>query len=271
MTSILHIWDQAGVACILAKYQTRVGYKTQVIKRAGFDRFGILSYYNGKEFKSLIGMQFLQTAKKFAKDYEIIHIHDLFELVPQIKKKYNGKKIVLHYHGSKLRETPHEKRKDYEKHADLILVSTPDLTKFVNGKYLPNPVDTELFVHRQVSQNGKALSFMTQTETPEIIEGLLRKHKISLEYEAISRDQKPIQYKEMPEFLQNYEYLIDLKCINGTVMPAYSMLGLQALSLGLKVLNYNYEIIQGLPEQHEPNKVIEKLSSMYEDLNQENK
>ena len=39
MTKILHIWDQAGVACVLAKYQRRIGHDVKVIKRASFDKF----------------------------------------------------------------------------------------------------------------------------------------------------------------------------------------------------------------------------------------
>ena len=29
---ILHLWDQAGVSCILAKYQRKIGYQVEVIK-----------------------------------------------------------------------------------------------------------------------------------------------------------------------------------------------------------------------------------------------
>jgi hypothetical protein len=263
MTSILHIWDQAGVGCILAKYQEQIGHETLVIKRKGFDKFGIFSYYKGKEVKSFLAMQFLRIAEKLASNYDIIHIHDLMELVPRIKKKYNGKKVILHYHGSRLRNTSQEERENYEKYADLILVSTPDLKDYVDGEYLPNPVDTKLFSHRDVIHNEKVLSFMTESETPEIIEKLLKKQKINLKYETISRKEKPILYEEMPKFLSNYEYLIDLKYFNGAPIPAYSTLGLQALSLGLKVLNHNYEIVEGLPDIHKPENVVQELEKKY--------
>ena len=264
---ILHVWDQAGVGCILAKYQKQLGYETQIIKRAGFDKFGIFSYYKGKEFKSFIGTQFLRTAEKFAKNYDIIHIHDLFQMIPRIKKKYNNKKIVLHYHGSKLRNTPHEKRKNCEKQANLILVSTPDLTDFVNGEYLPNPVDTNLFSQRKVLHDGKALCFMTQSETSETVEKLLKSQGITLEYEIISRKERPRQYKEMPKFLSNYEYYIDLKFDElGNNRKFFSMTGLQALSLGLKVLDYNFEIVKNLPDIHKPENVVKQLEKKYHEI-----
>jgi hypothetical protein len=267
MTSILHVWDQAGVGCILAKYQKQLGHETQVIKRVGFDRFGILSYYKQKEIKVFLGNQFLRAAEKFAKDYEIIHIHDLFQMIPRIKKKYNNKKIVLHYHGSKLRNTSHEKRENCEKQADLILVSTPDLTHFVDGKYLPNPVDTELFSQRKILHNGKALSLMTKSETSETVEKLLKSRKIVLEYETISRERKPIQYKEMPKFLSNYEYYIDLKFDeSGNNRKFFSMTGLQALSLGMKILDYNFKIVKNLPDIHKPENVIKQLEKKYYEI-----
>lgn len=32
---ILHVWDQAGVASILAKYQKKLGHDSEVIRREG--------------------------------------------------------------------------------------------------------------------------------------------------------------------------------------------------------------------------------------------
>jgi len=64
MKKILHVWDQAGVACVLAKYQRRLGHDVKVIKRAGFDKFKIYSFHGEREFKTLLGFQFLKIAEK---------------------------------------------------------------------------------------------------------------------------------------------------------------------------------------------------------------
>jgi len=258
------VWDQAGVGCIIAKYQSKLfGHETKVIKRKGFDGFGILSYYGGEEFRAFAGMQFLRTAEKIAENYDIIHIHDLYNLVPRIKKRYPEKGVFLHYHGTRLRETPQEKRTKYEQFAEKIFVSTPDLTEFVDSVYIPTPVDRELFSAREVEENRKALCIMTKAETPEIISELLKEHKISLRYETRSRDAKPVQYREMPELLKKYEMLMDLKVHNRSVMKAYSMTGLQALSLGLKVLNHDFKIVRGLPDIHLPENVVKTLEAQY--------
>ena len=41
------------------------------------------------------------------------------------------------------------------------------------------------------------------------------------------------------------------------------MTGLQALSLGQKILNYDFKIIQGLPNEHKPENVVKKLMDVY--------
>jgi hypothetical protein len=264
MTKILHVWDQAGVACVLAKYQQKLGHESKVIKRAGFDKMKIFSFYRGTEFKTMFGSKFLKIAEKEAGKYDIIHVHDLFNLVPNLKKKYPNKKIILQYHGSRLRKTPQEKRSKDECFADKILVSTPDLKEFVDSEYIPNPIDTEHFSIKKKIRNNKALCIMTESETKEEVSKFLKKYKIELNYDEISRKDNPVLYNDMPNFLSHYEYYIDLKIDElGNNRKFLSMTGLQALSLGVKVLNYNFKIINKLPEQHYPENVIEKLMKIY--------
>lgn len=266
MTKILHVWDQASVACTLAKYQRKEGHEVRVIKRAGFDRFGIMDFYGEKTFKTFFGRGFLKIALKEARNYDIIHIHDLFKVVPQIRKKYPDKKIMLHYHGSILRNNPSNIRFEAESCSNQVLVSTPDLTKFVNAIYIQNPVDTEHFTPREINKNNKALSIMTKLENKETLKKLLKENGISLNLEAISREKKGIMYPELPTFLSNYEYLVDLKLIyDDKPMLAYGMLGLQALSVGLKVINYEYKITQGLPKEHKPERVTKRLLKIYDE------
>ena len=31
--NILHVWDQAGVACILSKFQRRIGHNISILKQ----------------------------------------------------------------------------------------------------------------------------------------------------------------------------------------------------------------------------------------------
>ena len=262
---ILHIWDQSGVSCVLAKYQRKLGHEVEVITRSGFDKFGIIKFYKEKTIKAPIGFWFLKKAENHAKNFDIIHIHDLYKIVPMIKKKYPEKKIILHYHGTILRNTPKNKRKDAELKSNIILVSTPDLTKFVDGTYIPNPIDIEHFSSRKIKKNNKALNLMTIWENKEKLEKLLIKNKICVKVDYIDREKNPIQYETIPDFLSNYEYLVDLKLVyDDKPMPAYGMIGLQALALGLKVINYEFKFTKEFPEKHRPEKVTEKLMGIYE-------
>jgi len=42
---ILHIWDRAGVACALAKYQTLLGHESKVLIVGSIDKYGIYEFY----------------------------------------------------------------------------------------------------------------------------------------------------------------------------------------------------------------------------------
>ena len=170
---ILHINDQAGVACILAKFQEKQGVKSKVI--AIPDKYGIKEYYKNNVI--LVEKEnFYNTSLNESASYDIIHLHSVDALVYKLRRRYgNKKKIILHYHGTELRGNYKKSislalrlkrvgvkmknklwllRNGYtgsiqqtmQHLADIVLVSTPDLLKLANKSYyLPNPVDTELF------------------------------------------------------------------------------------------------------------------------------
>ena len=43
---ILHVWDQAGVAFVLAKYQRLQGHDSRAIMVREYDKYGIGRFYN---------------------------------------------------------------------------------------------------------------------------------------------------------------------------------------------------------------------------------
>lgn len=140
---VLHVWDQAGVAAILAKYQKQLGHEAEVIKREGFDKYGIDKFYGTTIYQgSSIG--FYCYALKRSKEFDLVHIHSQVKVVPFLRKP-----TVLHFHGSDLRETGKwGKLLSYfaRKFVDKILVSTPDLLSVLpNAEWLHTPVDTDHF------------------------------------------------------------------------------------------------------------------------------
>ena len=179
---VLHIHDQAGVACILAKYQRMNNINSKVLSYNTTDKYGILKFY--KDYVELVDRSnFAEYCLSEAKIADVIHIHSAEQLVIKIRKTYgNSKKIVLHYHGTDIRglkkkDKPNSStiqntitktkslaakvknrlrlmqmgyysslRKESQKLANEILVSTPDLLLLLpHAKYLPNPVDVDHF------------------------------------------------------------------------------------------------------------------------------
>jgi len=179
---VLHIHDQAGVACILAKYQRMNNIQSKVLSSNTIDKYGILKFY--KNYVDIINRaNFIEYCLAEAKYADIIHIHSVEQLVIKIRKVFgNSKKIILHYHGTDIRglknkDNPNSSilqntktrtksvaakvknrlrllqmgyyrslRIESQKLANEILVSTPDLLSLLPyAKYLPNPVDVNHF------------------------------------------------------------------------------------------------------------------------------
>jgi hypothetical protein len=187
---VLHIHDQAGVACILAKYQRMNDIKSKVLSSNKIDKYGILKFY--KDYVDLVDRDnFVEYCLSEAKSADIIHIHSAEQLVIKIRKAFgNSKKIILHYHGTDIRGLKNKNnpnsstiqntktrtksfaakvknrlsliqmgyykslRTESQKLANEILVSTPDLLLLLpHAKYLPNPVDVDHFSKDDINYN----------------------------------------------------------------------------------------------------------------------
>lgn len=256
--NVLHIWDVAGVSCLLAKIMKPYGYNSLVIKRKSHDPFRFLEHYNQKYLLDIVGPVFLKMAERMAKKFDIVHIHSIFKLVPKIKKA----KIVLHYHGTDLsRNLNNPFRIKCDTKADLILVSTPNLMQ--DGfKYLPNCIDTDMFKPMDVQKNNKALLFSIRY----LDMNLIKEHLNNTDYDIYDREKHPLKYNEMPALLNKYKRYIDLKYVDQKKLLAYSKTGLESLACGLEVYNFNNKIVKGLPEIHTPKYVANKLNQYYKEL-----
>ena len=67
----------------------------------------------------------------------------------------------------------------------------------------------------------------------------------------------------MPNFLKKYNVYVDIMVDNGKILQALSKTALESLSCGLKVLNYKFEYIEGLPESHHPERITNHLETIY--------
>ena len=179
-----HVWDQAGVAFVLAKYQRLNGHDSKAIMVREYDKYGIGKFYNRYVIDATLD-DFDQKSVDEAHSADILHIHSRSDMVFKMRQKYgNSKKIILQYHGTDIRgikkqKLPHRylklsdlavrgiftyrrvrdailiKKRIHSKAqllADAVIVSTPDLLPLVsNAIFLPNPIDTDHFTPDKIS------------------------------------------------------------------------------------------------------------------------
>lgn len=274
---VLHIWDTAGVASLLSRELNKNGYNSKVIMRSIHDPFGMTKFY-GQESVDLEGTPYLTYCKRVAENYGIIHIHGIPSLVPEYKKLFPKKKIILQFHGSDLTE-PHDidELVKNSKYADAIICSSPDLEQYVlkhNELGKPyvcvNAVDTSLFKPiDNIEKLDKALYIKIKYLDFGAIQKYLKEH-CSWEYEVFDRDSLGIKFFEMPILYNKYSRLIDVKISNSKsyVHQALSKTGMEALACGLEVFNYKNEVMKGLPDCYTPEFQCKSVIQVYKNLTQ---
>lgn len=260
---ILHVLNTAGVASVIAKFMDEIyGTESRVITRKAHDRYGLTTYGETRSegFWLFYFKMILEAGK-----YDIVHIHDRDILIPALKTLHPSQPIVLHYHGTKIRGA-WEKRRRYWKNADSIFVSTIDLLESAPSEtiYLPNPVDISMFNTKYDSApKGDALYFKYNAD--DIAERLANEFGMSLIIH--DRNTNPIEYRDMPKYLRKFKALVDVKRdVKGNILypkNTMSKTALEALACGLKVITYQGEMIERLPEQNHPHNVIEKVYRIY--------
>ena len=292
---ILHINDQAGVACILAKFQEKQGVESKVIAIA--DKYGIKDYYKNNVI-FVEKENFYTASLNESASYDIIHLHSVDALVYKLRRRYgNRKKIILHYHGTDLRGNYKKSislalrlkrlgvrmknklwllRNGYtgslqdtmQQLADIVLVSTPDLLKLANkSHYLPNPVDTELF-NENISNHQKDPNYDSITIKTEAIDiqkalNYIKHRNLTHNIYIHDRTYNPTPYKDMPDLLKKYNTYIDIKFVNGKLLESSSKTALESLACGLQVLNYHLKYTKKLPHEHEAINVVNNLFRLY--------
>jgi hypothetical protein len=258
---VVHVWNTAGVACILAKWLRKQGIQSRVISKglSVHDPFHYLDYYGEVPVYTSNNTVFMDNVNSLIQNANIVHLHSVPELIAPMKKK--GKKVVMHYHGSEL-----VLKGVTTDNPDKILLSSPNLLDYCpEGTVIPNPVDTELF-HDIGKRGDKWLMFKIRYLDMGFIENYLGTEFSSRE--VIDRDANPMLYKHMPEILQKYCGYIDIKFDKdyGHLVKVPSRTALEALACGLPVVNWEKKIVRGLPEEHKPENVVKQLIGIYKEL-----
>ncbi|HSF50865.1 MAG TPA: hypothetical protein VLA74_08910 [Nitrososphaeraceae archaeon] len=287
---ILHLNDQAGVSCVLAKYQNKLGNDAKVIKVSD-DKYGIYEYYHN--YVQLVRQdEFIEKSLQEAKYYDIIHVHSSFGMIFSLRKKYGtSKKIILHYHGTDIRGSDNfdQRKREYNENllltilkiiknkkinhssrqrlaqilSDNVLISQKDLSIYVkNAKYIPIPIDLDHFYKNENHNKRKALLFKTErSNIKKTLETITNNFNFSVEVH--DRISNPIKYSKMPEFLNQYEMYIDIRFIKELLLEDLSTTSLQSLACGLKVITPQLKILDIFPPQHNPTQIADRLLKLY--------
>jgi len=254
------------VSYLLAGHQRDAGHVVDVIKRDGFDPFRIADYYGYGLKRFHAGRWFIRHVMRLAHDYDIIHVHSIPSLVPELRKRYPEKNIVLHWHGSELMRVGCLGSGLYGKQADLVLVATEDLLRYAPGAvWLPSPVDTDLFSHRDVG-DGDSCLYLGERNQWRIAKSVFGENydMPDMEISCFFSDVDPVPYADMPRFLSQYGSYLDIKLDgSGGINTVESLTALQALSLGMRVLGPDGFVLDGLPDMHRAGNVATSLDNLY--------
>jgi glycosyltransferase involved in cell wall biosynthesis len=260
--NILFIGDVCGIASLNRTCLKRLyGIDCIVVQRSRYDLGDVSRFYKAIMMGSSRSFKLYCLSQSFFHD--IIHIH-AYDTLARWSKWLTRKPVILQYHGTDIRGRKDEKRR-YHRFADRIIVSTPDLLEEIpEATYLPNPVDTELFRPLTVHDDNSALYYVKGDwklgEDPSFPFDMARKYGLKLH--LLHRSVCTIPYEEMPIFLNQFGWFIDRNYVK-----SLSRTALEALSCGLKVINWKGEVIYPpLPDEHKPEFSAKKLMKIYEDL-----
>jgi len=295
---ILHVWDQAGVAFVLAKYQRLNGHDSKAIMVREYDKYGIGKFYNQYVIDATLD-NFDQKSVDEAHSADILHIHSRSDMVFKFREEFgNSKKIILQYHGTDIRgikkqKLPHRsklsdlavrgiftyrrvrdsiliKKRIHSKAqrlADAVIVSTPDLLPLVSKAiYLPNPIDTDHFKPDKISsrpERAQALTMDTEAIDIQLTLSYCKKNNLKLDIDVYNRIRDPIMYGDMPAFLKKYGLYVDVRYVDGKILENLSKTALEALACGLDVLDYKSNRRHGLPVEYDPMNVTSRLETIY--------
>jgi glycosyltransferase involved in cell wall biosynthesis len=257
---ILHVWNTAGVASVIAKFVDRQ-YQTEstVITRKAADRVGLTTY--GTAYEDGPARFFLR-ALLVARKADVVHVHSLDRIVPWVKRLY-GKPVIMHYHGTDVEGRWEEKASRWNR-ADYLAVSTPNLLQGApaSAVFVPNPVDTDVFRSSGEGRDSRsAVSFRYGMDSEA------EQAAKSLGLNLTWLDRWSVKHEEMPRVLSKYAYFIDMRKPPGHVIArSVGKAALEALACGCRVVNWSGQVIEGLPKENDPLAVSAKWNDVYSQL-----
>lgn len=282
---VLHVWDHCGVSFLIVKELIKQGHHAVVFKQCdsskrlslgqdGFYRNFLLCQNNvqpryrfgpgflrrliKKLWRMTNVLRFYLTAKRLARNFDLVHVHSLYWFFFLIPKR----KLILHFHGSDIRDSPSLKTAFDRLITRLFLrlfssqkifyFSTPDLVNDCpTGIYMHNPVDLDHFTVKSRTFDEKTAVYIENwyAGSCEWAEDMAKNYGLKLTVVNRTKNEH-VPYQNFPDYLSNFEYFIDRH-----VIQSLSKTALEALALGLKVIQWDGKVVESLPVEHYPENV----------------
>ena len=217
---------------------------------------------------------YVDLAARQARGCDVVHVHVAWEWLEHLRNALPRRtSLIIHHHGDHLRLSDKADVEAAEAHADLALVSTPDLLAHGEHRtYLPNPVDTDMFSpaaggpRPAAGAAPRAFYLIKEWEVGKPDAEKARFIDKHCPHGATGIDYV-IDYRDMPEFLRGYDLCLDMKRnLAGTIETSLNMLGLQSLAMGLDVITYDGTVHDRLPARHKPEAVAAQARRLYEQV-----
>ncbi len=277
MLSIIHLWNTAGVGGLIARYMDRmIGTDSICYMWDKWDPFHQATE-KVKLYSRKGALGKAQTVGLIAKcrGFDVIHNHGIHGLMPWLRLFHPGKKIILHYHGTRIRDKWPRFRK-FWKYADEIIVSTPDLLEGApcGVLYIPNLLDWDYIdkingdhylTRSKYFNRALTVARWADDEARAIAEA--HGYKLSIH----DRLEKPFNHKRFLRKMARYPAYIDIKrdFYEGRkdepkILRAHSLTGLEAMGLALTVYNWDGEVSDVNIDLHRPENVIPILWKLYQ-------
>ncbi len=252
---ILHVFNTAGVSNVLNKYLNEYSYiQSKCITRLYNDSYGIARYYNDKIFNRRNEI-FLLWLIKNAHKFDIIHFHSIKELAYKFKRLFRKKPVIMSYHGTDIRyKWTYPEIVKMNNLFDFISVSTTDLLFDIQPKlnkdvhHIVNAVDTNHFKECYPTTNKTLFLNHKKGKNNGLDLALNIAEKNKLELIVLNILKERIIYHDMPQFLSQFQNLIDVKVdkernVITNYSLSYTALQFLSLSIGRNVFKYTEKIV----------------------------
>jgi len=184
---------------------------------------------------------------KIGWNYDVFHFasNSLVNGIDILLWKIMGKKVIIHYHGSEIRN---RKQPFFHKFADVFFVSTPDLLKFVpRSIWLPSPIYTQNY--KQATPSNSLI--ITHAPSNPLIKGTA---EITSVIKNIQMELPDLQY----DLISGISYIDALNhyskatiVIDQIKIGWYGMVSLECMAIGVPVVCYiSEDLLKYLPKNY---------------------